>query len=454
MHVYYKFGLLLIFLLSVSISHTNGAPASSEQSQLSPTFEDDYNDYDEDYSDEASDKGPETAENRLMPQSSSTSTTTTFRPIFNIPRRSNHVLEPSCPRNCHCLEDFKYVQCTNAHLTHVPLDMPKTAAIIDLSHNVISELRPEDFANLSRVQEINLNHNLISRIDTEVFQGLERLQRLRLANNRLTKIDPDTFAPARELSILDLSNNSIAQRLDGAFLNQPGLIEFSCSNCSWTELPEQTFENMSALQVLRLDKNDFKQQINTRAFTPLKNIIKLKLPELDQPNIEELCNLLKSIDNISFRHFDVSCFELVLGTSFNDSLIQATDPPFHRVTDLPTTTPKPTAAPPRTADRSRSKMANSTELAKAGIMSSVTESSGVSAEAAGDQEKSNQVAISQEAINTLLICIMVIAVIGIIIGLICRKDIGGIKTKCCRTSKPEPKDQVHPTEEIPLNKLA
>lgn len=137
--------------------------------------------------------------------------------------------------------------------------MPKTAAIIDLSHNVISELRPEDFANLSRVQEINLNHNLISRIDNEVFQGLERLQRLRLANNRLTKIDPDTFAPARDLSLLDLSNNSIAQRLDGAFLNQPGLIEFSCSNCSWTELPEKTFENMSALQVLRLDKNDFKQ---------------------------------------------------------------------------------------------------------------------------------------------------------------------------------------------------
>lgn len=70
-------------ILISSISHTNGAPASSEQSQLSPTFEDDYNDYDEDYSDEASDKGPETAENRLMPQSSSTSTTTTFRPIFS-----------------------------------------------------------------------------------------------------------------------------------------------------------------------------------------------------------------------------------------------------------------------------------------------------------------------------------------------------------------------------------
>lgn len=49
--------------------------------------------------------------------------------------------------------------------------------------------------------------------------------------------------------------------------------------------------------------------------------------------------------------------------------------------------------------------------------------------------------------------IIIIAIVGIIIGIICRKDIGGIKTKCCRTKKPDPKDQVHPTEEIPLNKL-
>ncbi|XP_017016386.1 leucine-rich repeat and transmembrane domain-containing protein 2 [Drosophila kikkawai] len=463
MHVYYKFGLLLIFLLSVSISHTNAAPAGSEEAKLLPNTDDDYDYNDDDYSDETTDKEvPETAENRLMPELSSSSTTTTFRPIFNIPRRSNHVLEPSCPRNCLCLEDFKYVQCTNAHLTHVPLDLPKTAAIIDLSHNVIAELRPEDFANLSRAVEITLNHNLISNIDKEVFQGSERLQRLRLANNRLTKIDPDTFSAAKELIQLDLSNNTITQRLDGSFLNQPNLVEFSCSNCSWTELPEQTFENMSALQVLRLNNNDFKQQINTRAFTPLKNLIKLKLPELDQPNIEELCNLLKSIDNISFRHFDVSCYELVLGTSFNESLITATDPPFIRITNLPTlatSTAKPatgTPAPPRTATRNRGKMANSTDVVKAGILSSVTESnSGDSVETSTEKEKPYQVPISQEAINTLLICIMALAVIGIVIGLICRKDIGGIKTKCCRTSKPkEPKDQVHPTEEIPLNKLA
>ncbi|XP_017128488.1 keratocan [Drosophila elegans] len=460
MHVYYKFGLLLIFLLSVSISHTNAAPAGSEEAKRSPSSGEDYDYSDDDYSEiTKGDEAPETAENRLMPQSSSTSTTTTFRPIFSIPRRSNHVLEPSCPRNCLCMEDFKYVQCANAHLTHVPLDLPKTAAIIDLSHNVIAELRPEDFANLSRAVEINLNHNLISHIDKEVFQGSERLQRLRLTNNRLTKIDPNTFSAAKELTLLDLSNNSITQRLDGSFLNLPDLVEFSCSNCSWTELPEQTFENMSALQILRLSKNDFKQQINTKAFTPLTKIIKLKLPELEQKNIEELCNLLPSIDTISFLHFDISCYEFVLGTSFNESLIFPTETPIKKISGLPivaTTTPKPattTPAPPRTATRNRGKMDNSTELAKAAILSSATNSSGVSVESPGES-KTNQVEISPETINTLLICIMTLAVIGIVIGLICRKDIGGIKTKCCRTSKPEPKDQVHPTEEIPLNKLA
>lgn len=51
---------------------------------------------------------------------------------------------------------------------------------------------------------------------------------------------------------------------------------------------------------------------------------------MDANSTEELCNLLKFIDNIGFKHFDVSCYELVLGASYNDSLILATDPPFRK----------------------------------------------------------------------------------------------------------------------------
>lgn len=59
-------------------------------------------------------------------------------------------------------------------------------------------------------------------------------------------------------------------------------------------------------------------------------MIKLRLPELDQASTEELCNLLKFIDNISFKHFDVSCYELVLGATFNESVILATEPPYKK----------------------------------------------------------------------------------------------------------------------------
>lgn len=52
---------------------------------------------------------------------------------------------------------------------------------------------------------------------------------------------------------------------------------------------------------------------------------------------------------------------------------------------------------------------------------------------------------------------MVISVIGIIIGIICRKDVGAIKTKCCRSKKPLDEKNTgtgSPGEEIPLNKLS
>lgn len=49
-------------------------------------------------------------------------------------------------------------------------------------------------------------------------------------------------------------------------------------------------------------------------------------------------------------------------------------------------------------------------------------------------------------------------VCGIIIGLFCRADVCGIKTKMCRTNKSttnrrEPEDTVSPFEEIPLNNV-
>lgn len=85
-----------------------------------------------------------------------------------MPSRSNHVVEPTCPKPCLCLEDYKYIDCSHGSLTAVPHDIPTTAMIVDLSHNLISGIKKTDFSQRLKLQEINLNNNLIDKLEAEV----------------------------------------------------------------------------------------------------------------------------------------------------------------------------------------------------------------------------------------------------------------------------------------------
>lgn len=50
----------------------------------------------------------------------------------------------------------------------MPRDIPTTAAIIDLSHNQITEIKKNDFSHRTKLQEINLNYNSIEKLEQEV----------------------------------------------------------------------------------------------------------------------------------------------------------------------------------------------------------------------------------------------------------------------------------------------
>lgn len=43
---------------------------------------------------------------------------------------------------------------------------------------------------------------------------------------------------------------------------------------------------------------------------------------MHESTISELCNDLESIDVVNFEKFDLSCFELAAGSSFEDSTIK------------------------------------------------------------------------------------------------------------------------------------
>ncbi|XP_054085041.1 uncharacterized protein Lingo2_2 [Zeugodacus cucurbitae] len=516
MCIYYKFGLFLIFLLNISTIFTKAAPSNVN---LTSSYDKSYSENYEDYYDE---NEPVMQTNYSEDMTMTTTRTaliisTTSRISLNNYTNNNQILKPKCPNFCHCLENFKRILCSGVGLTGVPKNLPTTTLIIDLSHNYIAELHVEDFVNISKVREINLSGNQIKFIDKAIFDNLINLQRLRLTDNKLKYIEPTTFSGTSNLIDLDISNNSLLLKNDGPFLIQPGLIKFACRNCSWTHLYDDTFTGLTSLQSLQLDLNNFDKKINVEAFSPLQNVIKLWLPDLEPESLIKLCNLLTAIDNINFGHLAISCFELVLGTSFNDSIILTTDPPIiqtqitsasNKVSDIVTsgnsakkeetqeistksksananttiTTPKTGTLKPKVIKIEENKMedirasSNFTNPTTASRIEDDINYKKVSAILTGNVSTSlGEVAnnnaehikikttvkannsltqhISQDTVNILLICIIIIAIVGIIIGIICRKDIGGIKTKCCRTKKPVPKDQIHPTEEIPLNKL-
>ncbi|XP_055906101.1 leucine-rich repeat and immunoglobulin-like domain-containing nogo receptor-interacting protein 2 [Eupeodes corollae] len=465
MHVYYKFGLFLIFIVSMSKNFTQAFPSSNQ------TNSSDYN-YDGDYYDDVD----ETTTNHptsttYKPTISKNFLTDLFDSSFSDSNQSLDKEEdqlqrtnetPKCPNNCICQNYNTNVSCSGMDLTTIPTDIPPTAERLDLSHNKITEIPVGVFSSNSKLKEINLDGNMIAHIDKEVFSSLPNLDYLSLANNKLTDVAADTFTEASELRVLNLSNNSIVLPTEGSFLNQPVLRELLLRNSSLTELYDETFSNLSGLHVLKMDGNSFNKKINTLAFQPLKELIKLKLPELHQDNIEELCNVLKAIDNISLKRFDISCFQLVNGDTFNQSLIFVTDAP----SLIPTKTTASTTSKPTMKSVNASAVAmdvmtnaNLSELEPssdggAAAMEGTELPHILATTASSSTEKAAyQVPISQEAINYALISIIVIAVIGLIIGFICRKDFGGIKTKCCRTRKPPPGDQVRPAEEIPLNKI-
>lgn len=64
------------------------------------------------------------------------------------------------------------------------------------------------------------------------------------------------------------------------------------------------------------------QNINVNAFKYLINLRTLQLPIVAKENILDLCKALKSTDVINMEGYDLSCFFLTSGLSFDESTIK------------------------------------------------------------------------------------------------------------------------------------
>lgn len=76
-----------------------------------------------------------------------------------------------------------------------------------LGQNQIGILKPEMFAGMRNLSDLDLPLNALTMLPSNAFKPLIALKVLDLSQNRIQKISPKAFTGLRQLMFLNLDNN-------------------------------------------------------------------------------------------------------------------------------------------------------------------------------------------------------------------------------------------------------
>lgn len=231
------------------------------------------------------------------------------------------VVTLACPDRCRCLDGAtEFINCSALSLTQIPHPLPPNVLQLDLSHNRIATIAPATFAQTPQLRRLLLHHNNLTAITATDFAGAQRLDHVDLHANQIRHIAADAFADAAGLSNLSLAHNPLQlDEQSGALLNAPDLHTLDLEACGLTDVYNATFRQLTGLVALNLRANRFADDWNVAAFANMSQLAQLRLSELPRARMAELCNLASVIDVISGDQYDLSCFELMSGQTYDES---------------------------------------------------------------------------------------------------------------------------------------
>ncbi|XP_052755821.1 protein artichoke-like [Galleria mellonella] len=168
---------------------------------------------------------------------------------------------------------------------------------------------------MPQLQTLNISGNQIEKITENAFYTLTQLEYLDLSHNRLSDVEglfEFEMLPNR-MRHLNLAHNEIQQIPSSAFENLTSLIELDLSYNLISYLDENSFDNLTNLETLRLNNNNIKNQIG--ALNALGNLTNLYLSKneiqiIDDDSLELLKHLV--ILDVSWNQLDVLTPELFL----------------------------------------------------------------------------------------------------------------------------------------------
>ena len=129
---------------------------------------------------------------------------------------------------------------------------------LDLSGNILtsSEIKPNLFAGLSHLMELDLSQNQVDKLRKKIFWELTSLESLSMSNNKIREIPNKLFKSQSNLKTLKLSKNLLTQLTNEALLGIELLNHLMLDNNLLEEIDEQVFTNLSSLSLLDLSNNN------------------------------------------------------------------------------------------------------------------------------------------------------------------------------------------------------
>ena len=169
-----------------------------------------------------------------------------------------------CPSGCKCTKQPAtltiHVNCTNADLTEMPLNLPSISQLSTYKYNLImpnTGIKRLDYRkNLQQTKGIDVNNSKVSDIDDNVWKGFQHVNYVNLNGNNLKHIPEIVTSLNYSKVLIDIRDNPFACDCDSKWLK------------SWLISVSPNFQNpngincyepywLSGKSILKLDDEEF-----------------------------------------------------------------------------------------------------------------------------------------------------------------------------------------------------
>ncbi|XP_063819130.1 leucine-rich repeat-containing protein 70 [Pseudophryne corroboree] len=242
-----------------------------------------------------------------------------------------------CPAVCHICSE-KQVNCRGLGLATVPRNFPKTTTLIYLSGNNITNVSPNELADLKELAVLYLDNSKIVYIHPKAFSSLRKLYYLYLNDNYIQHLDAGIFDVLLDLQYLHLQQNHIYFLAMGLFKHLKSVRHLALQKNRLSVLGSDLFLGMASLHTLNLANNNV-SRISDSAFRHLENLENLYLEgnrlmqvpssalglltglkrlSLSNNQIESIHNFaFRRLNSLQYLYFENASIHTISDKSFN-----------------------------------------------------------------------------------------------------------------------------------------